>query len=78
MGFPTDENTGVRCHFPLQGILPTLGSNPCLLHGRGFFTAEPPGKPGVLNAMELHTLKQQTVYYLCEIVFDVFNPNKEI
>ena len=24
-------NTGVRCHFLLQGIFPTQGSNPCLL-----------------------------------------------
>ena len=26
------KNTGVGCHFPLQGIFPTQGSNPCLLH----------------------------------------------
>ena len=26
------ENTGVGCHFLLQGIFPTQGSNPCLLH----------------------------------------------
>ena len=26
------KNTGVGCHFLLQGIFPTLGSNPCLLH----------------------------------------------
>ena len=29
--FP-DKNTGVGCHFFLQGILPTQGLNPCLLH----------------------------------------------
>ena len=29
--FP-DKNTGVGCHFLLQGILPTQGLNPCLLH----------------------------------------------
>ena len=28
------KSTGVHCHAPLQGILPTQGSNPCLLHGR--------------------------------------------
>ena len=77
-GFPTDENSGAGCHFPLQGILPTLGSNPRLLHCRGLFTAGPPGQPRVFNARDLHTLKQQTVYYSCEIVFDVFNHNKEI
>ena len=26
------------CHFLLQGIFPTQGSNPCLLHCRRFFT----------------------------------------
>ena len=29
--FP-DKNTGVGCHFLLQGIFPTQGSNSCLLH----------------------------------------------
>ena len=31
------KNTGVGCHFLLQGIFPTQGSNPsllCLLHGQ--------------------------------------------
>ena len=26
------KNTRVGCHFLLQGIFPTQGSNPCLLH----------------------------------------------
>ena len=45
------KNTRVGCHALLQGIMPTQGSNPCLLHCRlyfciaGFFTTEPPGKP---------------------------------
>ena len=26
------KNTGVGCHFLLQGIFPTQGLNPCLLH----------------------------------------------
>ena len=26
------RNTGVGCHFLLQGIFPSQGSNPCLLH----------------------------------------------
>ena len=43
------KNTGVGCHFLLQGIFPTQGLNPCLLRllalpGR-FFTTEPPRKP---------------------------------
>ena len=44
-------NTGVGCHFLPQGIFPTQGSNPRLLHWQalagGFFTAEPPGKPHI-------------------------------
>ena len=28
------KNTGVGCHFLLQGIFQNQGSNPCLLHGR--------------------------------------------
>ena len=28
------KNTGVGCHALLQGIFPTQGSNPCLLHCR--------------------------------------------
>ena len=49
--FP-DKNTGVSCHFFLQGIFLTQGSNPCLLHllalaGR-FFTIEPLGSPSSL------------------------------
>ena len=30
MGFP-NKNTGVGCHFLLQGVFPDQGSNPCLL-----------------------------------------------
>ena len=33
LAFP-GKNTGVGCHFLLQGIFPTQGSNPCLLHCR--------------------------------------------
>ena len=39
------KNTGVVCHFLLQGVFPTQGSNPCLLHWQAdSFTTEPPGK----------------------------------
>ena len=43
------KNTGFGCHFLLQGIFPTQGSNRCLLHaspataGR-FYSTEPLGK----------------------------------
>ena len=40
------KNTGVGCHFLLQGILPTQGSNPGLLHQQvGSLPSEPPGEP---------------------------------
>ena len=40
------KNTGVGCHFLLQGILPTLGPNAQLLHWQvDFSPTEPPGKP---------------------------------
>ena len=48
--------TGVGCHFLLQGIFPTQGSNHCLLHCQAdSFAAEPPWKPyasqGQLNML---------------------------
>ena len=43
------KNAGMGCHFLLQGIFPTQGSNPrllCLLHWQaGSLTLVPPGKP---------------------------------
>ena len=33
----SDKNTGMCCHFLLQGILPDPGSNPSLLHCRWIF-----------------------------------------
>ena len=43
------KNTGVGCHFLLQGIFPTQGSNPGIEPGSpaleaGASTSEPPGK----------------------------------
>ena len=43
------KNTGVGCHFLLQGILPTLGVEPMSLVipalAGGIFKTTPPGKP---------------------------------
>ena len=45
MGFP-GKNTGVGCHFLLQGIFPILSSNAQLLNWQvDFLPTEPPGKP---------------------------------
>ena len=45
--FPS-KNPRVGCHFLLQGIFPTRGSNPCLLHLHwqiAWSPLAPPGKP---------------------------------
>ena len=40
------KNTGVGCHFLLQGTFPNQGLNPSLLHGQvGSLPLAPPGKP---------------------------------
>ena len=40
------KNTGVDCHFLLEGIFLDEGLNLCLLQWQAdFFTTEPPGKP---------------------------------
>ena len=43
------KNTGIGCHFLLQGIYPNQGSNLSLLSliAGGFFTTEPSGKPSL-------------------------------
>ena len=42
MEFP-GKNTRVGCHFLLQGIFLTQGSNPCLLHWQVDPLMKPPG-----------------------------------
>ena len=48
-GDSPEKNTGVGCHFLLQRIFLTHGSNPCLLHllhwQADSFPLAPPGKP---------------------------------
>ena len=46
-GDPPGKNTGVGCHVLLQGIFPTQGWNPCLLHWQvGSLSTEPSGLLG--------------------------------
>ena len=59
------KNTGVGCHFLLQGIFPTQGSNPSPALAGGFFTAKPPGKPIDLNKL---ASKQQAGQNAWELV----------
>ena len=41
------KNTGVGCHFLLQGIFPTQKLNPGLMHCRQTLLSEPPGQHGI-------------------------------
>ena len=50
MGF-SRKNTGMDCHFLLQGIFPTQGSNQCLLHWQTLDCLSHQGSPG-LQAMD--------------------------
>ena len=54
------KNTGVGCHFLLQGIFLTQGSNPrllCLLHWQmGSLPLVPPGKPRFLPKVKVKSL----------------------
>ena len=46
----SSKNTGVGCHTLLQGIFPTQGSNPGLLHCREIlYHMSPQGSPWILN-----------------------------
>ena len=49
------KNTGVGCHFFLQGIFPTQGSNSNL---GNFFTTELPGKPRYSIICEINSLNR--------------------
>ena len=49
-GISSGKNIGVCCHFLLQGIFPTQGSNPRLQHWQAdSLPLVPPGKPSVNN-----------------------------
>ena len=49
------KNTGVGCHFLLQGIFLAQGWNLHLLNAGGFFTTEPPGNPGYVFTRGIFT-----------------------
>ena len=63
----TDKNTGVGCHFLLQGIFLTQGLDPHLLLGRWilyYFPGFPPGKPRVYCTWA-HAKSLQSCLTLC-------------
>ena len=52
------KNTGVYCHFLLQGIFPTQGSNTVSCIAGEFFTTDPMGKPNLkVKNVESRALK---------------------
>ena len=63
-GDSPSKNTGVACHALLQGLIPTQGLNPSLLHCRLILLpSEPPGKPkntrvGCLSLLQVNFLTQ--------------------
>ena len=65
------DSIGVGCHFLLQGIFPTQGSNPCLLrllHWQvGSLPLVPPGKPKYCEASP-QTSSQVSVLWMLELI----------
>ena len=54
-GDPAGDNTRVDCHALLQGIFPTHGSNPGLLHCRHiFYLLSQQGSPRILEWVAYH------------------------
>ena len=51
-GNSLDKNARVGCHFFLQGLFPTQGSNLCILHWQADSSlSEPPGKPWLVGIL---------------------------
>ena len=62
MGFPRQE-TGVGCHFLLQGVFVPQGLNPALLHCRQtLYPLSHQGSPGLYGLAESHLSHLLTVY----------------
>ena len=64
------KNTGVGCHFLLQGIFQNQGSNPCLLcllpQKVYSLPLAPPGKPFIMNAYVQMVSVTQPFLTLCD------------
>ena len=70
------KNTGVGCHFLLQGISLTQGSNPCLLHLLHWQVSSLPlavcGKPCQLNRMDSNAFICMAEYFIAYIHLSFF------
>ena len=49
------KNSGVGCHFLLQGIFPTQGSNPCLLHRRKILSRWATWEVPAIDLVKIHS-----------------------
>ena len=58
-----DKNTRIGCHFLLQGIFSTQGSNLHLLHWQEYCTTEPPGKHLALRYIYVFVLRFSSGIY---------------
>ena len=57
------KNTGVGCHALLQGIFPTQGLNPGLLHCRQiFYSLSHPGKPHMYTYIGIYIIINIALY----------------
>ena len=66
------KNTGVDCQLLLQGIFPTQGSNPHLLHCR-VLTTEPSGRP--LHRIWKHDLTWPLWRAMCQYLWRPLDSN---
>ena len=63
------KNTGVSCHFLLQGIFPTQMSNPCLLHRRKILYTEPPFYIPSTNYLITNMIFSSVQSFSCVLLF---------
>ena len=67
------KNTGLGCHFLLQQIFLTQGSNSYLLNWQGrFFTTEPPGKPLKLTRYQVYLSSLWLSFLIYKIEISIY------
>ena len=74
------KNSGVGCLFPLQGIFPTQGSNPGLLHCRRIlYHLSHLGSPqGVMSVIFQGIIFASTIVILCLLFMYILGKTKSI
>ena len=70
------KNTGLDGHFPLQGIIPTQGLNPCLLHWQVDSLPPSPGKVKVKVTQSCYTLCDPMDYQTRSVVSNSLQPHE--